>query len=297
MKLPLRLLLLVGCCLILLSCAGNEDVKPQMQSPVRLSAVTTEGLWVADHLADRVFLLDRQSLEIKDSFPVGPRPAGVVVASGRVFVAEQGTGRVSVYNLSGTPLFRLGQGDNEFLRPNGMALNAASGLVYIADLKAKEIRVFTLNGTDAGFAIGSGELNAPTAVTFDPDRREILVSDFGVPDAPQVRVYAEDGTFLRSLPGTISSGMLGVTSIFSTPQGLTVDGKGHLFLVDSLLGQVLVLDELTGELLKTVGQAGTGNGELFLPLDVTIDPGSGDLLVANSKPARIEVYRQGGVMP
>ncbi|TYO96307.1 hypothetical protein EDC39_11412 [Geothermobacter ehrlichii] len=297
MKLPIRLLFLAGCCLVLFSCADNDGAPPQLQSPVRLSAVTDDGLWVADHLGDRVFLLDRQSLKMRDSFPVGPRPAGVVVAQERVFVAEQGAGRVSVYDPDGALLYRLGQGDGEFQRPNGLALNAAAGLVYVVDLQARVIRVFTLDGNDAGFAIGSGDLNAPTAVGYDAQRREVLVSDFGVPDVPQVRIYAEDGTFLRSLPGTTGGGMLGGTSIFSAPQGLTVDGKGHLFLVDSLLGQVLVLDQLTGALLGTVGQAGTGGGELFLPLDVAIDADSGDLLVANSKLARVDVYRQGGVWP
>lgn len=287
---------------LLSGCSGGSGGDPapvdpaplQLNSPVRLTTASTGQLWVVDHLGDRVFQLDQDGLGVIDSFPTAASPAGVVKFKSRLLVAAQGPGSVSVYSLGGDLLYQLGQGAGEFRRPNGLAVNVAAALIYVVDLKAAHVRVFSTDGVDTGLVVGALDLNAPTAITYDAVRDEILVSDFGVPDVPGVRVYASDGTLLRVLAGTTGGGMLGGTTIFSAPQGLVTDGLGHLFLVDSLLGQVLILDQVTGALLGTLGQAGTGSNELFLPLDVALDSASGDVFVANNQLSRVDVFRQGG---
>ena len=116
-----------------------------------------------------------------------------------------------------------------------------------------------------------------------------------VPAAQPVQIFDYDGNLLKTISGKI--GMMGRR--FSSPQGLAVDGLGHIFLVDCLIGRVLVLDRNTGATVKSLGTYGRSGapGEMALPLDVVIDSRSKDVFVTNNHLGRIEVFVKGGLVP
>ena len=123
--------------------------------------------------------------------------------------------------------------------------------------------------------------------TPDP---EVLISDYGNPDPevmidPGVRIYDLQGMHLKTISGA---------GRFSRPQGLAANDKGQLFVADNLMCKILVIDFETGEIVSTLGEFGKELGQLRLPLDVVIEPDSGDLFVTNSQLGRIEAYREGG---
>jgi DNA-binding beta-propeller fold protein YncE len=135
----------------------------------------------------------------------------------------------------------------------------------------------------------------PTAIAFDPVRREILVSDYGEVDDfrdPRVQIFDESGNLVASISG--KAGMIGYR--FYRPQGLAVDAAGRILLVDAWSGQVLILDRTTGETVSTLGGYGTDPGELMLPLDLVIAGESSDVFVTNNRPGRIEVFAEGGAL-
>ncbi len=109
---------------------------------------------------------------------------------------------------------------------------------------------------------------------------------FGVNIPARVQIFDYDARDLGGISGT-----------FSRPQGLAVDGSGHIFLADAFRGVVLVFDRATGSELKILGGFGSGPGQLFLPWDVVIDGTSKDVFVTSNRPGRVEVFRGGGLIP
>jgi DNA-binding beta-propeller fold protein YncE len=83
---------------------------------------------------------------------------------------------------------------------------------------------------------------------------------------------------------------------FSRPQGLAVDESGHVFMVDCYSGEIMVFDRYNGNTLKTMAGYGTDPGQLRLPLDIVIDPGTNDIYVTHNRAARIELFKNGGAL-
>ncbi|MHC5022803.1 MAG: hypothetical protein ACYTGG_02665 [Planctomycetota bacterium] len=124
---------------------------------------------------------------------------------------------------------------------------------------------------------------------WGPAPVHVIVSDYGDRRRwirPGLRIYDDQGNHLRTIRGR-----------FSRPQGLAADGRGHLFVVDAMLCEVLVIDEDSGSLIATLGELGSEAGQLRLPLDVVVDGESKDVFVTNNRMRRIEAFREGAVVP
>lgn len=262
-----------------------------MQSPVRLACGPKGLLVVTDYNARAVFTVNHADLKTVDAFAVPGRPTGIAWASGKIFVGNETTGTVEVYNPSGQWLYDLGGAKGLVRQPNDIAVDKKSRRVFVVDGRDKVVKVFDMSGPFL-FAIGAGHLANPTGIVLDEGREQVLVSDYGDPAATfsaRVRIFDYAGNPVFSFGGRAGG--------FSRPQGMAVDGEGHLFLADGLLGQILVFDQATGAGLKTLGEFGLGPGQLQLPLDVVLDPESKDLFVTNNRAARIEVFKAGGSIP
>lgn len=275
--------------------AGSGD---RLVSPVRLAVAGKGTLLVSDYRQKAVLVIDDRSLAVRRRLAVTGRPLAVGWAAGRLYVGNETTGLVEVYNEGGKLLTRFGETGAV---PSDLAVDAGSGAVFVVDSAARLVRVYDGAGNILRFIGGpaaDNRLYRPTGIVLDEAGQQVLVSDFGSPEAgiaPRVMVYDYTGAFRRLIPGTVNSGMLGSTALFSRPQGMALDGRGHLYLVDSLLGQVLVLDLQSGALVKTIGSFGTAPGELQLPLDVIIDGDGADLLVTNNRSGRIERFYGGAL--
>lgn len=270
----------------------------RLVSPVRLAVAGRGTLLVSDYRQKAVLVVDERSLTVRRRLPVTGRPLAVGWSAGRLYVGNETTGLVEVYNEGGKLLTRFGETGAV---PSDLAVDAESGTVFVVDSAARLVRVYDDQGRLlrlVGGPAANVRLCRPTGIVLDEAGQQLLVSDFGSPEegiSPRVMVYDYAGAFRRSIPGTVSNGMLGSTYLFSRPQGMALDDRGHLYLVDSLLGQVLVLDSRSGALVKTIGSFGTAPGELQLPLDVVIDRDGIDLLVTNNRPGRIERFYGGAL--
>ena len=123
--------------------------------------------YTTDYYAGLVTTVDRETGKLVNaSFGVGylSRPAGIAVAeaSERVYIVNQGLGRVVVTDLSGRykgAFGSTGQGDGQFMTPIDVAVNSnarragrggggdAGGEVYVLDVDLQRIQVFTPNGS------------------------------------------------------------------------------------------------------------------------------------------------------
>ena len=89
----------------------------------------------------------------------------------------------------------------------------------------------------------------------------------------------------------VVSGSPGSPSLLA-PRGLTVDGRGTVYVADAGHGQIQKISP-SGRLLVTFGRQGTGAGRLDTPTDVTIDA-AGNVYVADSGNNRVEEFSPSG---
>jgi len=271
---------------------------PPLASPFRLARLDAGSMLVTDAAADAVCTVNASTLVPASCFSVSGSPLGIALTTDRIFVGNGTTQRVEVYDRGGIKLADL---PGAFTSPASLKADEQHSLLFVLDTAARTISVLDLSGapvrTITGDASGNGKLVNPVAITVDPVRQEVLVSDYGdvassFPQYPaRVRIYDYTGVFVTAISGS--------TGGFSRPQGLAVDNS-HIFLTDGWSGQVLIFTRLTSTLTAAAGSLGTfgtGPGQLMLPLDVLVEPSTEDVYVTNNRPGRIERFAQGGIIP
>jgi DNA-binding beta-propeller fold protein YncE len=275
-----------------------------LEAPVRLTLTPWGDALVSDYGSERVVHLARDGGGPAGAggFTIRGKPSGLAWAGGLLFVGNDSSGSVEIHRLHRNgrwqPHGRLGRRGG-LPWPTDLAADEIHRLIFVLSSGARRVEVFNFQGEALGtLAAAEGEtatLVHPTALTADPAAREVYVSDYGDPRVgifPAVHIFGYDGTRRGEISGeTAQPGFA-----FSRPQGLAADGAGRLFLVDALLGQVLVFDRASGLGITALGSYGSGPGQLLLPLDVALDPATGDVLVTDNRNARLVIF-PGAALP
>lgn len=269
-----------------------------LRGPVRIAQMPSGKLLVSDPKMGGVALVNPRKDRPAQVTEIPGRPIGVAFGWNKLFVGNEATHAVEVYNRRGRYLYALGKNDSHVERPTDIALDIRAGLVFVSDTGSRQVVIFHQRGERLGTLPAAGQtvLHQPTGIAVDPERREVLVSDFGQPGwfgtVAWVKIYDYDGKYLDGIPGNRNDGFG-----FSRPQGMALDSRGRIYLVDSLRGQVLVFDRYSKQGLATFGRLGKTAGRLMLPLDAAIDGRTGNLFVTNHLNGRIEIYHAGDDLP
>lgn len=152
--------------------------------------------------------------------------------------------------------------------------DSASSRVIVLDAEGRLLRTFGRRGSDNGQFLSI----AGIAV----DRRSIYVTDH---QGIAVQVFDRRGNFVRGW-GAHDVG----AHNFSLPEGIAVDGKGRVFVVDALRHDVKVFEQ-DGRFVDRWGGFGVGRGEVAYPVDVASD-GEGRIYVAEKGGKRVQVFRE-----
>ena len=290
-----------------------------MAGPIRFSE-SPAGLLVGDYVGYSVVILNPRTLAVEDTVPITSKPLSVAWMNGRVYVGDEKTGLIEVYeksvstnnpsksknklewvqissNLTGTPV----------PQPSDIAVDENLGLLFIASKIDKTVSVFDQTGSlvriigDLGSA---APLERPQGLALDRAGQRLFVSDDSVDLCTgwfscalgAVIVYDYEGNLLGAIP---SDDQLD-TFKFGRAQGLTVDGTGRIYLVDSFRSEVLVFEETTTNTWTGIGRYGTkgaGVKQLLLPMDVIVDEKKSKVYVTSTMTARIEVFTMGDMVP
>ncbi len=208
---------------------------------------------------------------------------------------------------------------SNFYQPQDIAVNAASGKVFVVDGGNNRVLRFSsaaalANGVaaEAVFGqpdlfscdpgLGQGRLNSPQAAAVD------AAGHLWVTDTDNIRVLRWDNADTAT-SGALAAQVLGQPD-FNTrdghvtqdgllrPGGLTVDSLGHLWVVDYFNNRVLrydnpsskgnggAADGLLGQALFTTRSSGTSANQFDFPYDVVADA-QGRLWVSDFGNARI----------
>lgn len=282
----------------------------QFSSPTRLTLVTPAQLAVSDYRQKTVSLLDANTLEKLDVIGVAGHPVAVAGGGGKIFVGNESRAAVEVFTRTGkrkkdkkdkdkkkkvsgyTRQYDLGQGAGAVANPTDIAVDEAQQLVFVVDGAEAIVKVFSTEGPLL-YALPAGDqpLIQPTGIAIDTVNGHVFVSDFGdlngFSSKAWIRIYDYAGNYLGGIYGKASAEFG-----FSRPQGLAVDDTS-VYVVDSMLGQVLIFDRQSLAGVAKVGERGTDPGHLLLPLDVAVHPVSGDILVTNNRHGQVAVYARG----
>ncbi|HEY6567030.1 MAG TPA: Ig-like domain-containing protein, partial [Actinomycetota bacterium] len=243
---------------------GGEGTDPgQLIGPRQMTFGPDGHLWVSEYGNYRIQAFDPatgQSLEIQPQ-PLPERPAG-----------------------------QLGQ-------PRDVAVDPATGNVWVADTWNQRFQEFSSDGTLLGSWGGRGNappygLKYPRGIGFDPVNRRVWVTNNA---AGTIYVYDDQANFLFQI-GSEDNRMNSQPGFFEKPFGVTF-GNGYAYVTDvgnTYAGntvQVKILDALTG---VEVGKINPRNAK-----SVDVDEATGEVYVAEAgaNQQKIFVYGPTGGAP
>ena len=255
-------------------------------APARIAPMDGNLFLVSDFAEGAVHIVRARDLGIVRSVAIEGNPVGIAWSRGRIYVGNETKGQVEAYALDGKRVASYGLPGSIRL-PNSVVVLEDSGRLLVLDAYDKSIKAFAIDGDYLGTLTPPGVLANPSAMGYDASRGYLLVSDFG---AFSSSLFRKGQAYVR-LFDLGGAEVARFSLAFSRPQGLAVDGKGRLFVVESFLGQVRVLDANTGTELGILG----GQGMLDLPLDAVYCAGIDSLLVTDSRNGRIAVLAPGAM--
>lgn len=252
----------------LVGLAGGNAERTVLQRPQN-GTVDAEGrVFVTDASRRAVYVFDKPAgaLQIWDWARENIRfeaPAGIALgANGDVLVTDAELHAVFRLNRDGKPVGEFGL--SVLKRPTGLARDAQTGLIYVADTYAHDIKVFDDSGRllkligQRGDA--DGEFNFPTYLAIAG--KQLYVTDTM---NARIQIFDADGNWLSKF------GKRGLyVGNLVRPKGLAVDREGNIYMTESLYDQLLVYNS-QGQPLLALGGTGKAVGEFYLPAGVWTD--------------------------
>jgi len=203
------------------------------------------------------------------------------------------------------PAVRLGDGteghaDHQLNRPYGMSsVPAHRHLVIVTCRSSNQVRVYDITssrllckmGKEGGSSgQGEGEFYCPWGVVVTADSAHVIVADYSNKRVQVLSlVVSDDGrTAELGFVREIGKGQL------KYPYGLALRSAGdsQTVLVAEWGGHQVSEWSLEGTKVRTIGtgKAGSGDGELYSPIDVTVLPVSGQIAIADMNNHRVSVF-------
>lgn len=325
-RLPLALALLClsagGPAWVQTAAVAQTSSAATMSGPIRITD-SPLGLMVGDYVGYGVVFVNPVTLAVEEAIPVTGKPLGVAWMNGLVYVGDEKTGAIEVYQkrtagqkntdnqgkakkVAGWSQVSASLTGSAIGGPADIAADEGARLLFVASKRDKTVYVLDEAGAlirTIGAPGSTNPVGRPQGLALDPVGQRIYVSDdgaevctwMGCAPVSLVQVYDYDGNFLGAISG--DSGQANFE--FSRVQGVTVDSTGRVYLVDSYRGQVLVFDEIspnswTG--IGTFGTKGAGVKQLLLPMDVIVDEASATVYVTNTMKGRVEVFTMGDMV-
>lgn len=268
--------------------AGSDDTA--MVRPYAVALYRDEGLLVSDPGLQCVHFYDgsrRKYVVIGKELEGGlPSPVGVAaLPDGSILVCDSRLGRVERFDRKGKSLGTFAGPDQGIERPAGIAVDAARGEVFVADVTRHRIAVFGLDGAslrsfgERGDA--PGQFNFPTHLDFTPDGHLAVTDSMNF----RVAILNPDGSPVSQV-GRLGS----APGQFSKPKGVVVDRRGVVIAVEGLYDTLEFFDS-GGRLLLNLGGSGSEPGQFWLPAGLAYDAANDLLFVADSYNSRVQVFR------
>lgn len=265
--------------------AASTDV---LKSPVAVATDSSKRIYVVDAGSPSIHVFDfgrGKYLLLSSSARMNSPQSITADRDGNVYVTDGDSRSVLVFDARGKfshELMRSHRRESYFEEPRGIAIHNGSGRIYVCDTRRHMVIILSRQGKvlgrigTRGGGKGAGEFANPTQVAVSGDSVYVL-------DPANLRVDILDiqGRFQRQI--TVADA--------SERSGLAVDASGNLYLSDSNLGQIHVLDP-QGHWIYKFGNTGEKEGQFNRPSGLWIQ--SGCLFVADTNNRRVQEFRIDG---
>lgn len=245
---------------------GKEETRKRLDKPYGV-ALYDGKIYVCDtNSTVMVFDMVRKTFEpLKGAKGIGKliQPLNISIdAEGYKYVTDVIRKQVVIFDKN--DLYVKALGKQEDWKPVDAVF--FEGLVYVADIKNAEIRVYNRNTGELVKTFGQkGELNEllgmPSNLAFD-SHGDLYVVDSG---RFQVVKFDRDGHFLNTI-GSVGTNL----GHFSRPRGIAIDKENRMYVVDAAFYNIQIFND-KGQLLLFFGEGGTAPGTLILPAAVHVD--------------------------
>ena len=244
---------------------------------VLVTDVSRQGIFVFDAAAGRLEVWDQANKSTNFVAPIAIAPG----ADGQILVTDAELKRVFRLSSKGEPIGEFGGG--LLKRPTGIARDATSKQIFVADTHAHDIKVFDDGGnflrTIGHAGADLGELSYPAHLAFADGK--LYVADTM---NARVQVFDLAGKALLQI------GQRGLYfGNLVRPKGVTVDTEGNIYVVESYHDHLLVFDK-TGRFLMAIGGTGKANAEFYLPAGVWTDRNN-RIFVADMFNGRVVIFQ------
>ena len=244
-------------------------------------------LFVSDVGRKAIFVFDLankhlQVWEQADELTQFASPIGIAVTGkNEVLVSDSKLGFVSRLDNEGKSIGIIGK--DVLQRPTGLAVDARTQNIYVADAALHQIIVFDAKGKKISSIGGQksgklGHFNAPTYLVIDQDK--LIVSDTL---NARVQIFNLQGKWLGSF------GRRGIrVGDTPRPKGVAVDTQHNIYVVESYYNHLLVFNA-QGQALMAIGGRGKGIGQFDMPTGVWVDKRN-RVFVADMFNSRVSVF-------
>lgn len=219
------------------------------------------------------------------------KPYAVAVYRGRVLVSDSADRFVTVFDIPRGKHYKIGadEGEGGLVKPLGLDIDA-SGTVYVADVTAKIIRVYDIDGKFLRNIAGPKFFDRLSSVSVTPDGSRLYVVDIGgvSSDLHRVRVFdAVNGDHLFDI-GKRGTG----PGEFNLPRDVAVGKDGRIYVVDGGNFRVQIFDR-DGKYMSSFGTVGKQLGNFARPKEIATDK-DGNVYVADSAFGNFQIFTPDG---
>ena len=208
-------------------------------------------------------------------------PWGIAVnEKDEIAVTDRNNHRIQIFKSDGTHLRsfgRQGKQQGRFKRPSGIAFYNSN--IIVSDTDNHRIQIFDDQGHYLDQFGEEGkldhQLHSPRGLSIDSDGN-IIVADYG---NNLIKIFTLDGRFLRRI---------GEEGSFIHP--IHCIQHDNSFIVSDYGDSCIKLFDQQGKFLSEFGKWGNGDGELILPVCLSVDR-AGHLLVCDSFNHRVQVSK------
>lgn len=206
--------------------------------------------------------------------------------NGRIFVTDTANSDILLFdpvNKSSTSLAAMGvRGIN---KPIGVATDGATGNIYFTDSASNKVYAIKPDGSLIDNPEAPEPFKQPSGIAVDSANKKLYVSDT---QRHNIKVFD-----LETLKYVSTLGSRGKEEgQFNFPSHITVDGKGKLYVTDTMNGRVQTFDS-DGKFIRSFGELGDAPGMFARPKGVAVDS-EGHIYVVDAAFNNVQIFDEEG---